>query len=462
MGHSRWTAAARELARQFWGTDPGFTLVMTSLGALGAAFFRGGLVRKVITAYSGNSFPTYTPNPIFRQAYESGEVEVEHWSILTLSPAPGGGRPRPAGDGHRVARRLVDGRQRRLHRRRLAVRAARPARAARARRRAGPRGGGRPGRQPRVLRAVARRALGRLGGPAGRRGHGRAGGRRRRGARAPGPRSRRTASWPWSRRPTAPTRAGATRRVCPSAATARTSRTGARRPTRRPATSSTATSRSGCSGRRRTRSTSPGSGEQLHWLEGRSDPMSWKADADATPIVEDPEVTQWENAASLGAREVERVVDDGRGRRRAGRCRRGQPGRLGGGGPGPGGGAQRRADGRARAVGLPADAGRSVHLQPAGVPVDAVPVGRLVRPRDGHRRAGDDDRGLPGRGRGRPQRLPELDRAGGRALPGRLGRRQRRGQPGHGLRRRHAGPSRTAARDRGVRHLARADAWPAS
>ncbi len=73
MGHSRWTAGARELARQFWGTDPGFTLVMTSLGALGAPFFRGGLVRKVVTAYSGNSFPTYTPNPIFRQAYESGD-----------------------------------------------------------------------------------------------------------------------------------------------------------------------------------------------------------------------------------------------------------------------------------------------------------------------------------------------------------------------------------------------------
>lgn len=85
LGHSRWTAGAREMARHFWGTDPEFTLVMTSLGALGALFFRGGLVKKVITAYSGNSFPTYTPNPIFRAAYESGQVEVEHWSILTLS-----------------------------------------------------------------------------------------------------------------------------------------------------------------------------------------------------------------------------------------------------------------------------------------------------------------------------------------------------------------------------------------
>ncbi len=85
LGHSRWTAAAREMARQFWGTDPGFTLVMTSLGALGALFFEGGLLRRVVTAYSGNSFPTYAPNPIFARAYESGAVEIEHWSILTLA-----------------------------------------------------------------------------------------------------------------------------------------------------------------------------------------------------------------------------------------------------------------------------------------------------------------------------------------------------------------------------------------
>ncbi len=85
LGHSRWTAAAREVARQFWGRDPGFTLVMVSLGSLGAMFFRGGLLRRVVTAYSGDSFPTYTPNPVFQAAYSSGEVEVEHWSILTFA-----------------------------------------------------------------------------------------------------------------------------------------------------------------------------------------------------------------------------------------------------------------------------------------------------------------------------------------------------------------------------------------
>ena len=49
VGHSRWSAAAREVVRQWWQRDPGFELVMLSLSSLGAAFFRGGLVRRVVT-----------------------------------------------------------------------------------------------------------------------------------------------------------------------------------------------------------------------------------------------------------------------------------------------------------------------------------------------------------------------------------------------------------------------------
>jgi acyl CoA:acetate/3-ketoacid CoA transferase alpha subunit/acyl CoA:acetate/3-ketoacid CoA transferase beta subunit len=73
------------MARQYWGQDAGFTLVMLSLSSLGALFFRGQMVRKVVTTYSGDTFPTYTPNPIFQKAYASGAVEVEHWSILTFT-----------------------------------------------------------------------------------------------------------------------------------------------------------------------------------------------------------------------------------------------------------------------------------------------------------------------------------------------------------------------------------------
>ena len=85
VAHTRWTAATREVVRQFWQREPGFTLVMLSLSSLGALFFRGGLVRKVVTGYSGDTFPNFTPNPWFARAYESGDVEVEHWSFLAFT-----------------------------------------------------------------------------------------------------------------------------------------------------------------------------------------------------------------------------------------------------------------------------------------------------------------------------------------------------------------------------------------
>jgi acyl CoA:acetate/3-ketoacid CoA transferase alpha subunit/acyl CoA:acetate/3-ketoacid CoA transferase beta subunit len=85
VGHSRWSAAVREVVRQWWGRDPHFTLVMLSLSSLGALFFRGGLVHKVVTGYSGDTFPNFTPNRWFQRAYQSGAVEVEHWSFLAFA-----------------------------------------------------------------------------------------------------------------------------------------------------------------------------------------------------------------------------------------------------------------------------------------------------------------------------------------------------------------------------------------
>lgn len=84
-GHWRWTAAAYEVLRQFWGREPGFSLVMGSLTSLGALFFRGGLVRHTATTYSGDTFPIYTPNPVMAGGYRDGGVTVEHWSFLSLT-----------------------------------------------------------------------------------------------------------------------------------------------------------------------------------------------------------------------------------------------------------------------------------------------------------------------------------------------------------------------------------------
>ena len=403
-------------------------------------------MRKVVTAYSGNSFPTYTPNPVFRQAYESGEVEVEHWSILTLVAAPGGCGPGSARGGDRVVGRVVHGRERGLHRGRLAVRPARTAGAPGARRGTGPRRRGRSRRQPRLLRAAARRRVGSVGGTPWRRGDGRAGRRRPRGARAPrpgpGPSGPRGGGGALRRAPGRLLRA----RRCPCAATERTSRTGARWPTPQRGTSSTTTSENGCSARPRTRTTCSLVGsEQLLWLGGRSDPMSWKADADANPVV--------------------RTRPSPRGSRR----RPSGPARSSGSWPTVGADAVLAGAGvanlsawvavaRARAAGskvlLTAELGLwGYEPTPADpyifnqrrLPRHPVPLRRIRRPRHGDRRAGHDDGGVPRRSRGRRERVPELDRAGRRAVPGRLGRCQRRRQPGHGVRGGHPGPARTAA-----------------
>ena len=162
--------------------------------------------------------------------------------------------------------------------------------------------------------------------------------------------------------------------------------------------------------------------EQLSWLEGRSDPMSWKADADAHPVVDDPSISRWEQAASLGAREVERVVADVDADAVLA-------------GAGVANLAAWVAVGRARA------AGRSVMLtaelglwgyQPTPAdpyifnqrvfPGHPVPLRCLGRARHGHRRPRHHDGGLPRRGRGRSPRGIELHPAGGWPLPGRVGR----------------------------------------
>jgi acyl CoA:acetate/3-ketoacid CoA transferase beta subunit len=39
----------------------------------------------VITGYSGDTFPNFTPNPNFARAYERGQVDVEHWSFLAFA-----------------------------------------------------------------------------------------------------------------------------------------------------------------------------------------------------------------------------------------------------------------------------------------------------------------------------------------------------------------------------------------
>ncbi len=77
-------AAILEIARQFHGKKPGFTIIMRGIRDTAVILLHTGLVRKVITGFSGNVYPWYSPNPVIQKAYEKKEVELEDWTILTF------------------------------------------------------------------------------------------------------------------------------------------------------------------------------------------------------------------------------------------------------------------------------------------------------------------------------------------------------------------------------------------
>jgi acyl CoA:acetate/3-ketoacid CoA transferase alpha subunit/acyl CoA:acetate/3-ketoacid CoA transferase beta subunit len=74
-----------QLVREFWGKKADFTIISPYVSALVLALIRGGLMKKAVTSFAGNSYPTPGPNPIVQKAYISGAVEFENWSMLTIS-----------------------------------------------------------------------------------------------------------------------------------------------------------------------------------------------------------------------------------------------------------------------------------------------------------------------------------------------------------------------------------------
>jgi acyl CoA:acetate/3-ketoacid CoA transferase alpha subunit/acyl CoA:acetate/3-ketoacid CoA transferase beta subunit len=77
-------AAILEIARQFYGGKPGFTLIMRGIRDTATILLHLGLLKKVITSFSGNVYPWYSPNPVCQKAYINKDVELEDWSILTF------------------------------------------------------------------------------------------------------------------------------------------------------------------------------------------------------------------------------------------------------------------------------------------------------------------------------------------------------------------------------------------
>src|SRR4030042_5641241 len=44
----------------------------------------GRLIKKAITSFAGNGYPSPAPNPLVQKAYISKAVEFENWTMLTI------------------------------------------------------------------------------------------------------------------------------------------------------------------------------------------------------------------------------------------------------------------------------------------------------------------------------------------------------------------------------------------
>jgi acyl CoA:acetate/3-ketoacid CoA transferase alpha subunit/acyl CoA:acetate/3-ketoacid CoA transferase beta subunit len=83
--YARPCATVNEIARQFWGTEPGFTVSALGFTGTMVALFFGGLVKKAVATFYGDSYPMPGPNPVYQKAFREGSVEMENWTILTFS-----------------------------------------------------------------------------------------------------------------------------------------------------------------------------------------------------------------------------------------------------------------------------------------------------------------------------------------------------------------------------------------
>ena len=77
-------AAILEIARQFHGKQPDFTLIMRGIRDTATILMHLGLIKKVITTFSGNVYPWYSPNAVAQKAYSQKTVELEDWTVLTF------------------------------------------------------------------------------------------------------------------------------------------------------------------------------------------------------------------------------------------------------------------------------------------------------------------------------------------------------------------------------------------
>lgn len=83
--HYRSHAAIYELLRAFWNADPSFTLIAGAVHGPVMALFHAGMIKKAITAFMGEAYPTMGPNPVYNHIFKRGGETFQNWSFLTYT-----------------------------------------------------------------------------------------------------------------------------------------------------------------------------------------------------------------------------------------------------------------------------------------------------------------------------------------------------------------------------------------
>jgi acyl CoA:acetate/3-ketoacid CoA transferase alpha subunit/acyl CoA:acetate/3-ketoacid CoA transferase beta subunit len=82
---SRPVAALYELMRQFAGKDPRFSLVSSSLSGNTLQLLGTRVLKRAIVSFAGEGYPTPGPSPVVARALSEGALELENWTMLTIS-----------------------------------------------------------------------------------------------------------------------------------------------------------------------------------------------------------------------------------------------------------------------------------------------------------------------------------------------------------------------------------------
>ena len=78
------SAAICEIVRQFFGQDPGFTLIQSTLAGYGLVLLHCNLVKKAIFSAAIDISLSARPSRVVQRAYKEKTIEFENWSLLSL------------------------------------------------------------------------------------------------------------------------------------------------------------------------------------------------------------------------------------------------------------------------------------------------------------------------------------------------------------------------------------------